>query len=489
MTADAFPLTDIVASRLTIAAALERLQAPYRLKLAFDPAAAAAASLTQLLSLQRGDGGFGLFANDTESDPFATAAALEALAFARAHGVSVDSSAVTNAAGFMTRALANPGIFKWCASDVGCKANLRFQALWALAQVAPARTDFLADIVAQSQNFDSATQIRLARYLLRAPGWQSKGAAMAARLEQTLYVTGRYATAPNDARWAWLGSRVDAQSQMLQLSIERHASAEQLDGAVRALVAQQCKCGWPTTDDTASAVTALSAYAATERLTPGTATATAGSRTIATVRFGDTASSQTVAVPAAQLAGSSSVTVNASNGGTVHYLVLYTYPVPPNAPGELAAFRVIRTLSDPTVATSSTRVEPLATMDIGTAQPVSVAAGRVFDVGVRAIVDHPVDRFFIDDPVPAGFEAVDTSFRTSLQAIVPQSNSWQIDASQIYNDRVVAFAQHLDPGVYELHYLVRSVTPGAFAWPGARAYLKDAPEQFGRSAGSTLNVK
>jgi uncharacterized protein YfaS (alpha-2-macroglobulin family) len=75
-----------------------------------------------------------------------------------------------------------------------------------------------------------------------------------------------------------------------------------------------------------------------------------------------------------------------------------------------------------------------------------------------------------------------------LQAIVPQSNSWQIDASQIYRDRVVAFAQHLDPGVYELHYLVRSVTPGTFVWPGARAYLRDAPEQFGRSAATSLNV-
>jgi uncharacterized protein YfaS (alpha-2-macroglobulin family) len=488
MTADAFPLTDIVAARLTIAAALRQLQGPYRLKLAFDPAAAAAASLTRLLSLQRGDGGFGAFANDSNSDPFATAAALEALAFARPHGVSVDSAAITNASGFMARALANPGIFKWCGPYPRCKTIVRFEALWALAQVGPPRTDFLSDIVAQSQNFDSATQIRLARYLLRAPGWQSKGAAMAAQLQQSLYVTGRYATAPNDARWAWLGSLVDAQAQMVQLLLERHAPAEQLDGAVRALVSQQCRCGWPTTDDTASAVTALSAYAATERLTAGTATAMVGNRTIGTATFGNTASSQTFTVPASEVSGSSSVTLSVSKGGTVHYLILYTYPVPANAPGELAAFRVIRTLSEPTVATSSKRVEPLATMDIATALPVSVAAGRVFDVGVRAIVDHSVDRFFIDDPLPAGFEAVDTSFRTSLQAIVPQSNSWQIDASQIYSDRVVAFAQHLDPGVYELHYLVRSVTPGAFAWPGARVYLKDAPEQFGRSAGSTLNV-
>jgi uncharacterized protein YfaS (alpha-2-macroglobulin family) len=171
--------------------------------------------------------------------------------------------------------------------------------------------------------------------------------------------------------------------------------------------------------------------------------------------------------------------------GTVHYTLLYTYPVPADAPGELAAFRVIRLLSDPAAASATA---PLATMDLTPVPHLDVAAAQVFDVGVRAIVDHPVDRFVIDDPLPAGFEAVDTTFRTTLQAVIPQSNSWQIDTSQIYRDRVVAYAQHLDPGVYELHYLVRSVTPGRFAWPGARAYLQDAPEQFGRSAASMLHV-
>ena len=324
---------------------------------------------------------------------------------------------------------------------------------------------------------------------------------MGTRLQQTLYVTGRYATASVNQRWSWLGSVVDAQAQMLQLLLERRAPAEQLDGAVRALVAQQCKCGWPTTDGTAAAVTALSAYAATEQLAPGMVTATLGDRTIGTAHFGSTASSQTFTVPASSLPQTAPLKIRvalsaprATPGGgegghaTIHYIVLYTYPVAPDAPGELAAFRVIRTLNDPSAATTSKVPAPIATMDLPIALPVSVAGGRVFDVGVRAIVDHPVDRLVIDDPLPAGFEAVDTSFRTTLQAIVPQSNSWQIDTSQIYRDRVVAYASHLEPGVYDLHYLVRSVTPGAFAWPGARVYLQDAPEEFGRSAGTTLNV-
>src|SRR5579863_674797 len=210
-----------------------------------------------------------------------------------------------------------------------------------------------------------------------------------------------------------------------------------------------------------------------------------GDRTVVSVKFGRTASSQTVTVDGASLHGRS-VMIE----GNAHYTVLYTYPVPVNAPGALAAFRIIRTLNEPTVATTVTSAPALATMDLAVPEaPAEVAAGRVFDIGVRTIVDHPVDRIVIEDPLPAGFEAVDTSFRTTLQAIVPQSDSWQIDTTQIYRDRVVAYAQHLDPGVYDVHYLVRSVAPGTFSWHGARVYLQDAPEQFGRSASGTLTVR
>ncbi len=127
-------------------------------------------------------------------------------------------------------------------------------------------------------------------------------------------------------------------------------------------------------------------------------------------------------------------------------------------------------------------------MDLAPAESLSVPAGRVFDIGVRLIADHPVDRVVIDDPLPAGFEAVDASLQTSNGGVVAKSDSWEIDAQTIYKDRVVAYAAHLGPGIYELHYLVRSVTPGTYRWPGTRAYLQDAPEQFGRAAVSTLTV-
>jgi uncharacterized protein YfaS (alpha-2-macroglobulin family) len=216
-------------------------------------------------------------------------------------------------------------------------------------------------------------------------------------------------------------------------------------------------------------------------LAPGSGTVTASGAAVASAHFGSTASSNTFTVAASSLHGNALV-VNAT-GSTVHYVVLYTYTVPNDAPGQLSAFRVVRTVAAP-----NPKATPLATMDLAPVSAVTLGAGQVFDVGVRVIVDHPVDRLVIDDALPAGFEAVDTSFRTALQAVVPQSDSWEIDTQQIYRDRVVAYAQHLDAGVYDLHYLARTVTPGTFKWPGARAYLTDAPEQFGRSAATTLTV-
>ncbi len=279
-----------------------------------------------------------------------------------------------------------------------------------------------------------------------------------------------------------------AQPEMLQLLLARHAPVEQLDGAVRALVAQQCRCGWPTIVDAASALVALSSYAAEVKPVPGIGNGThrqQNDRHGAIRQYGVIANVYRERNDSRFRQCGAVLMVRAS-----YYTVLYTYPVPVDAPG---AARGVS--GDPNaqrferVGCARRRRRRWRRSISAAGGAVSVDSARVFDIGVRTIVDHPVDRLVIEDPLPAGFEAVDTSFRTTLQAIVPQSDSWQIDTTQIYRDRVIAYASHLDPGVYDFHYLVRSVTPGTFRWPGARAYLENAPEQFGRSAGGVLTVR
>jgi uncharacterized protein YfaS (alpha-2-macroglobulin family) len=480
MAADPEPFLDDAASRLVIAAATAALAPRYHLTPAFDAAAAERSALASILALQQSDGGFALF-KGIASDPFESGYAVESLAFARDHGLAVDPHALDNAKGYLARTLENPTRYGWC-KDADCRARLRLQMLLGLDALGDRRNDFLPDIIAQDASFDPATQIRLARYLLRVPGYQTQGIALASSLDQNVYRTGRYANVSINDVWGWLGAPVEGQAEMLRLLVERGASAEETDGAVRALVAQQCNCGWGSLASTASAVEALAEYAAHEHLAPFNASVLAGTRSLATVTFGNSALSRTVVVPASSI-GAKQLAFHSSRG-TLHYALLYTYPVRSDAPGELAGLRVIR---DVRAAGDST---PVASMDLAPlSQPISLDAGGLYDVGIRVIVDHPVDRLMIEDPLPAGFEAVDAALRTSTTAVTAQPDSWQIEDQQIYADRVTAYADHLEPGIYEMHYLVHAITPGSFRWPGAHAYLRDAPEQFGRSAFAVLEVK
>jgi uncharacterized protein YfaS (alpha-2-macroglobulin family) len=482
MQADPFAFADDAAARLVVATATQQLRQRYDLHPPYDARAQIAQALQTLAKLQSSDGGIRMYAQEEGSDPFASSDAANALAFAQAHGVAITGVNRTALRAYLARALADPGKNRWCKSDL-CRARVRFGALWALAEMGDRRTDFLATIVAQYAHFDSATQIGIARYLLATPQWRARGMAMADALTTGVYRTGRYATASTNDRWAWLGSTVNAQAQMLQLLLERHADAQTLDGAVRALASQNCGCGWPTLDDAAQAMVAATAYAAYEKLVPFEAVASAGGARLGSASFGRTAKTVTLAIPAKRVRGSS-VELAVSGGGTLHYVVLYTYRVADNAPGQLAGLRVTRTVL-PAGATT-----PIATMDLSALHDaVSVPAGAVYDIGVRVIVDHPVDGVMIEDPIPAGMEAIDAAFRTSSTSTVAQTDSWSIADRQIYADRVTAYAAHLEPGVYEMHYLVRTVTPGTYGWPGARAYLRNAPEEFGRSAFATVTVK
>jgi hypothetical protein len=231
---------------------------------------------------------------------------------------------------------------------------------------------------------------------------------------------------------------------------------------------------------------ALSAYAATEKLAPFSASVAGSGKTLANVSFGPTASSRNITLDASSIHASQlvfNVTSGTKSGGKLHYVVLYTYPIANNAPGQLAGLRVIRDVRPAGEAAS------IATMDLASLiDPIAVAAGNVYDVGVRVIADHPIDGVIIEDPIPAGMEAIDASFKTSSTAVTAQYDSWAIDDQEIYNDRVMAYASHLEPGIYEIHYLARTVTPGEYRWPGSRAYLRNAPEQFGRTAAAILRI-
>jgi uncharacterized protein YfaS (alpha-2-macroglobulin family) len=106
------------------------------------------------------------------------------------------------------------------------------------------------------------------------------------------------------------------------------------------------------------------------------------------------------------------------------------------------------------------------------------------------------------DPIPAGFEAVDGSLKTTaadLGAVsTTQSNTtdryawWRrggFDHVEKHDDKVMAFATRLGAGRHEFSYLVRATTAGTFSAAGTFGEAMYAPEVMGRGAAMTITVK
>ncbi len=445
--------------------------------------ARAASELANLRALRRADGGFASYWQADASDPWDSLPALGALARARDANVG-DAALLDGARAYAAKVLADPAhVARWC-TDAVCKAQLRLQALDALAAAGDARTTFLGEIDAQRDRLSFADRARLARLESAAPGYGGRAASLAASVESTLAVTARGAAVNLPARYAWFDDPVVAQAEALKLELVAPPPPDALDRIARALLDMRRNGSFGCACENAAALGALVDLASREPPANFTATATVGGRTVARERFaGARAPQRTTTIPLRALpSGTSTVTLAKSGTGTLHYAVTYRYRLAAGAPGRLNGLRVTR------VVRLANAPEVLATLGLAPrTEPLTLQPARVYDVELQIVADHPVERVVITDALPAGLEAVDTSFATNAAQHAP-SEAWEIGDQQIRADRIEAYADHLDAGIYRLHYLARSVTPGTFLWPGAEAHLAARPDEFGRTTATTVVV-
>jgi len=273
---------------------------------------------------------------------------------------------------------------------------------------------------------------------------------------------------------------------VLRLFIARQADPELLDKLVSSLLALRDKGTWPNTYDDAEALGALIEYAALQPEPPNfSATARIGERTLQSASFRgyEVTSSQRKVPMAALPRNKSDIVLSKSGSGRLHYLVAYRYRLAGNQPGVLNGLRITRFVRP------ANKDEVLGKMGLNAPfDPLTLASAQIFDIGLEIIADHPVDHVVITDELPAGLEAVDASFKASTPYFAAMGDSWEIDYQTIYKDRVVAYGTRLEAGVYSMHYLVRSVTPGTYLWPCGEVHLQYAPEEFGRTSTSTLII-
>jgi uncharacterized protein YfaS (alpha-2-macroglobulin family) len=109
----------------------------------------------------------------------------------------------------------------------------------------------------------------------------------------------------------------------------------------------------------------------------------------------------------------------------------------------------------------------------------------------------------VTDPLPAGFEPVESWFATSAAALTKHQDDqgdvaddwfawWQrggFDHVERYDDRVQLFATRLSEGRHQFTYIVRATTSGVFRTAPAHAEEMYEPEVFGRTQTTVVTVK
>ena len=299
--------------------------------------------------------------------------------------------------------------------------------------------------------------------------------------------------------WFW-NSNARSTAIVLNSLVNAAAGPEEVRPIVRWLMTVRRNGRWGNTQENAYAMESLVAYYRRyESVVPDfTGVAMLGDETVAREQFKERSTQSAVKelpmgqVLAAAPAGSSRPLTFARDGaGTLFYTTRLRY-----ASDELFqqgldnGIRIERSFA-PYIENGS---RPAAT---------SYKAGDLIRVTLTLRLTKERRFVAVTDPLPAGFEPLESWFATTARSIATtetdpddDDTSWQalwqrggFDHVQRHDDRVELFATRLAEGRHVFTYVVRATTAGTFRTAPARAEEMYEPEIFGRTPTAVITVQ
>jgi alpha-2-macroglobulin len=133
----------------------------------------------------------------------------------------------------------------------------------------------------------------------------------------------------------------------------------------------------------------------------------------------------------------------------------------------------------------------------------AVNAGELVIVDLLFESAEPREHVVIDDPLPAGLEALDYDLDTTSKAsrdaeakaddpkatFLGTTFRTAKSRREVRDDRVVTVFDTIVPGMYRVRYLARATAIGSFVMPPTRIEAMYQPEVYGRTAASSLVVR
>jgi alpha-2-macroglobulin len=299
--------------------------------------------------------------------------------------------------------------------------------------------------------------------------------------------------------WFW-SSNVRSTAMVLGSLVRDPADDPLVPGIVRWLMKVRKDGRWGNTQENAHAMEALvDYYKRYEQEVPDfTGTVTLGMDVLARPEFrGRSTAVQTKDLPMRDLLARGSAGERLDLGfrkegaGALHYVARLKYASnEPVAQGADQGFLIERTYVP---AKAPEGAAPLQTYQTGDLVTVTLKLRLTKERRYVAVTD----------PLPAGFEAVESWFATTASDLAREQDAeesqdddwrawWQrggFDHVERHDDRVLLFATRLAEGEHVFSYAVRATTAGVFRTAPAHAEEMYEPEVFGRTATDVIEVR
>ena len=436
---------------------------------------------------QRDDGGFSYWKNTSDTWPYLSAYTMFTLVKANQTGYGVSDKTLENGFQYLRKALAREVRWHWMSPYYwDCTDAL---ALYTLAIAGRPDHGYMQSLYARKDTIPLFAKAYLLKALHATGGYQGLVDELVRQLSNMAKIsqTSAHFEERDDFgnSWCW-NSNARTTALILQAFVETQPENNLVPRMVRWLIDQQKVGRWRTTQENLYVVDALATYVrfyekdepnfrAEVRIAGGTfMTELFRGRSFATKE-------KSIALSELVLGAEYPIDILRQGAGRLYYTVRMNYYPKGESKAKEEGYSIAKKIA---------AVEkPLPGESV-------FAAGSVAKITLTVSTNQERNFVVIDDPIPAGFEIINTSFLTSgtnLRLEERSSGQWwwsnPFRHREMYNDRAMFFADYLPANVYTLTYLVRATSYGTFAMPSTRIEGMYEPEVFGQTGSTSVTIK
>lgn len=447
-------------------------------------------NIKAIASYQKESGGFGLWPDAQRESPFNTCYAAYVLLQANKAGYAVNAQSLNSAASYLrnlVRGHVNLGNYPYSKRVL---STTKAYALYVLALLGRAEPAYAEQLFKERDSLSLFGQTLLLKALFHGKGSLSAQQTLLQELMNKIKVTTNLAHFEDNegrsGRWIY-ASNTRTTALILQALMETGSDHPLLSSMAKWLVEKRKTTRWMTTQDNAYMFHALNAYyTKTENIRPDFSldVSLAGKRILKDMFKGERNKVIQAESSLASFKPGKTIPlkIKFKGKGTLFYEARMTYAPKGALPPRDEGFTVVKEVT----ALDGTPLE-------------SIEAGSLVVVTLRIVVPRESLYVVVDDPLPAGLEAVNPTFVTESTEQQRQMDrlsrnrgkSWWrgFNHIEMHDDRVLLFADSLAPGIHVHRYLARALTFGTFLSPGTKIEEMYAPEVFGRSPEKTVRIR